>query len=253
MLSTPHRVAVGHSQPSQPALLVLGSGLWYLRHPDSGSLGAWGSRIDETFRLIAEASTGTSLSKTVVADEVIFLPVLEPVQELLSPDRAKTLRTSDIDAMNSDLAAKLSPEQSLLFAPKKTTGPTLRSPPPPVSLPTVFNQLLLPEHTSDGLHFSSKILDTQAQILYNFRCNDVMPKKFPMDKTCCKKYPSVGWLQGMLLFIIVCWVPIGRIFQKPLCESMQTRFPPQISRSPHRHQPPIPPSPPSSRPKTGCV
>lgn len=220
LLSTPHVSVPTYTtaHPPQPALLVLGSGLWYLRHPSSGGLAAWESRIDSTFTLVSKASMKSAKGlegqpRTLLADEIVFLPILEPVESLLSPDRKATLNHGDIDAMNSDLAARLSPDPSFLYS---TTPASKRGPPPPISLPVAFNALLDPSQTTDGLHFSPTILNTQAQLLYNLRCNDVLPKSFPMDKTCCKKYPPVKALQALVLFLIIAWVPAGRLLQPKL-------------------------------------
>ncbi|KAL7410109.1 O-acetyltransferase [Mrakia frigida] len=221
-LSNPHIPVPSYTpaHPPQPALLILGSGLWYLRHPTSGGLATWESRIDSTFSLISQSSSAKGqLGGGLLADEIIFLPILEPVQSLLSPERKDTLNHGDIDAMNSDLAARLSPDPSFLYSSTsstKSSSSSARAAPPPISLPVAFNALLDPSQTTDGLHFSTKILNTQAQILYNLRCNDVLPKKFPMDKTCCKKYPVVNWLQALVLFVVIAWVPTGRLMQSKL-------------------------------------
>ena len=166
----------------RPALLVLGTGLWYLRYEDSGGLPAWEARIEAVIETIKSA-------KPPLADEIILLPVEEPVISKLSPDRAKTIRISDVDAMNSDLFHRIHPPQESFFPITPHT----------ISLPLVLNRMLDDSQTTDGLHFSSLVVKAQANLLLNFRCNDVLPKKYPMDKTCCRSYPSPSLLH---LFVI---------------------------------------------------
>lgn len=83
--------------PTRPALLVVGSGLWYLRYASSsGGLPAWVSTIETALQSITRA-------QGQLADAVVILPVENVVPSKLSPDRAATMDASDIDAMNSDL------------------------------------------------------------------------------------------------------------------------------------------------------
>jgi len=168
--------------PDRPALLVLGTGLWYLRYEDSGGPPAWEARIEAVVDTIKNA-------KPPLADEIVLLPVEAPVISKLSPERAKTIRISDVDAMNSDLFHRIYP----------TEDSFLPNAPRTVSLPLVLNQMLDDSQTTDGLHFSGRIIRAQANLLLNFRCNDALPKKYPMDKTCCRSYPSPSLLH---LFVI---------------------------------------------------
>ena len=99
--------------------------------------------------------------------------------------------------------------------------PLLARPPAgvPAALPRVFNAMLHPSQTRDGLHFSDAVVRAQAQVLLNARCNDVLPKAFPMDKACCRSYPWPSALHMVLLAAAVFWGPaswmIARRFSKP--------------------------------------
>ena len=174
---------------NRPALLVLGTGLWYLRYKDSGGLPAWEARIEAVIETIKNA-------KPLLADEIVLLPVEEPVISKLSPERANSIHTSDVDAMNSDLFHRIhSPED--LFPTTPLLSPRY------ISLPLVLNRMLDNSQTTDGLHFSNPIIKAQANLLLNFRCNDVLPKKYPMDKTCCRSYPRPSLL-NLFVVSIVC-------------------------------------------------
>lgn len=179
---------------NRPSLLVLGSGLWYLRYPDSGGLSAWEAKIEST---VAALTSGPK-----PADEVVILPVEEVVPAKLSRERASSMQLPDIDAMNSDLFHRIHPPQSdpsRLFSTQPSSLP--------ISMPLVFNKMLDPSETEDGLHFSDKLVRMQANILLNLRCNDELPKVFPLDKTCCRAYPRPSSLQTIILALAILWGP----------------------------------------------
>ena len=196
-----HNLLRGGHTADPPALLVIGTGLWFLRYAEtSGGLSVWGDTVDSVLAAISQSTPG-------LADEVVFLPIEVPVSGLLSDERAASIHPADVDAMNSDLTQRLN---RLQRAPSKLTNmysSPLR-PSLPVSLPLVLNTMLDPSHTEDGLHFSEPIVSGQAQILLNLRCNDELSNTFPMDKTCCRRYPSPSWLQCLCLFLIVTWGPL---------------------------------------------
>ncbi|EAU93150.2 O-acetyltransferase [Coprinopsis cinerea okayama7 len=179
----------GKARP--PALLVLGSGLWYLRYAaTSGGIPAWEANIEQVFLKLSKSKT--------IADSVVILPVEELVPSKLSEERAKTMHPSDIDAMNSDLyhrVARLSP----IFTQHDSFQ---------VHLPLVFNDMLDPSATEDGIHYSDPLVKKQAEILLNLRCNDVLPKKFPFNKTCCNSYPWPNYVHSFLLFAIIVSAPL---------------------------------------------
>lgn len=184
------------SAVKRPALLVLGSGLWYLRYATtSGGLAAWEANMEHILDILARG-----LEKP--ADEVIVLPIEQVVTSKLSPERAMSMHSSDIDAMNSDLFHRINPPTQDAFPLLSNAKPSL-----PVSLPLVFNQMLDPSQTKDGLHFSDSLVKIQATILLNLKCNDVLPKRFPLDKTCCSKYPWPSILQFIVLGLAVIWGP----------------------------------------------
>ncbi|PPQ92666.1 hypothetical protein CVT25_013973 [Psilocybe cyanescens] len=176
---------------SRPAMLVLGSGLWYLRYANtSGGISAWESNMERIFDSLS------TFGKP--ADEVIVLPVEEVSTSKLSADRALTMHHSDIDAMNSDLYHRINP-------PSENFGHVFSKPSSAkeVSLPLVFNKMLDESLTEDGLHYSDAIVKIQARILINLGCNDKLPKTFPMDRTCCNSYPFPSIPQLLFLLAVL--------------------------------------------------
>lgn len=118
----------------------------------------------------------------------------------LNRERAASMRLADIDAMNSDLYHRIIPA-GIYALPPNARGPA------PIALPLVFNRLLDNEGTEDGLHFGAEMVRTQAQILLNMRCNDVLDKTFPIDKTCCRSYSKPKFLQLLFIAALVAWGP----------------------------------------------
>lgn len=199
----------GAERRDRPAILVLGSGLWYLRYAaSSGGLPAWESTMEATLQSISRAPTPP-------ADSVIILPVEDVISAKLSPDRASTMHASDIDAMNSDLAHRIRPPSSTDPFAFFYSGLAM----PPVHFPSVFNQMLHPSQTEDGLHFSDAVVKMQATILMNLRCNDILPKAFPLDKTCCRSYPWPKPLHLMVLAGSILWGPVCWFLARRYSES----------------------------------
>ena len=178
------------SLPS-PAMLVLGSGLWYLRYSNSsGGVPAWESRIKHIFYSLT--------TNPKPADEVVILPIEQIISSKLTPERASTMRPSDIDAMNSDLYHRINPpsddfKYSFTSLSRSVTA----------SLPLVFNQMVDESLTEDGLHYSDAVIRAQANILFNLQCNNKLPKTFPFNKTCCNRYPWPSAIHLAVLGLVV--------------------------------------------------
>lgn len=184
-LASPAKVA---DESTKAALLVLGSGLWYLRYSDtSGGLPAWEAKMEAVLNSLA-------VNGHQHADEIVILPVQEPVPSKLSKARADTIHYADVDAMNSDLLHRV-----LTLARNGT---------PPAHVPTSFNLMLDESQTEDGLHYSDVVNRAQANLLLNHRCNRQLPQKFPFDSTCCKPYPYLQLLNSLLLAGVILCGPV---------------------------------------------
>ncbi|BGP52441.1 hypothetical protein JCM10450v2_008419 [Rhodotorula kratochvilovae] len=183
-----------------PTLAVVGSGIWYLRHTESGGIQSWDRRMEALFQ-------STKPGVPPIADEVILLPVENAIESRLSPERAATVHGEDIQKMNDRITTRL-------VAAAFAKGPAPGASGGGLAVPRAFNKIIdgLDEETADGLHFSDTVSKVQASILLNLRCNDALPKKFPFDKTCCFQYPSPNWVQAALLVILLAYAPLGLYF-----------------------------------------
>ena len=192
----------------RPALLVMGSGLWYLRHAStSGGLPAWESNIQAAIETIQQA-------RAPPADAIVVLPVEDIAPPKQSSQRPTLIHGADVDAMNSDLAHRIQPSGDP-FAffdhhppPLPPDGPSAFPSGTSMWFPSVYNTMLDTTQTEDGLHYSAAVVKMHAQILLNLRCNNVLPKVFPMDKTCCRSYPRPSLLHGLVVVGFVLWWPV---------------------------------------------
>ncbi|MBW0530135.1 hypothetical protein O181_069850 [Austropuccinia psidii MF-1] len=182
------------SRTYHPTLLVISSGLWFLRQKID--LAIWRQSIDNLFN-----SSISHLNQPPIAHQIVLLPIQYPLVEKLSPERKQTITIDQIDQMNHYIlqASHSNPSSS-------------------IQIPNVMN-LLTNQSSSesiDGLHYSNKLTETQAKILLNLRCNNQLIKKFPLDKTCCSKYPTPNPLQVFILLFLLLWAPIGLyIYHRP--------------------------------------
>jgi len=160
----------------------------------SGGMSAWEANIGTILNSI-------SVANGKAADQVVVLPIEDVVSSKLDYERASTMLASDRDAMNSDLYHRIRSSHSSNFFSSASALD--------VSLPLVFNDMLDPSQTDDGLHFSDVTVRMQANILLNLVCNDRLPKVFPLDKTCCRRYPWPSLIHVVVLIAAILWGPVA--------------------------------------------
>jgi hypothetical protein len=204
---------LSRSSDDPTGLLVMGTGLWYLRHPSSGGIQAWTKTIDQTFENLLDSqpissfaepppyvapigAKGNSLASRGIAQAIMFVPVPTANDEMLNSERAETINHVDIDAMNSDLVARL----SHMVSPER----------PPIVVPSVFNELLVPELTSDGIHYADHLIKKQAEIMFGWRCNDVAST---FNGACCRKYKPIRPVQALVLLFVCGWAPLSLLLR----------------------------------------
>ncbi|KAF9359703.1 hypothetical protein BGX26_011651 [Mortierella sp. AD094] len=178
------------SEKRKPSILLVGSGLWYLRYSEfSGGIEQWQLLME---KLIPQMSNPRL---EPLAQHLFVSPITAVNPERLSEERRKTILPRDINIMN-DYLRDLT---------KRST----------VVTPFSWNQLTetAPSQTIDGLHFPENVVQVQADILLNYVCNNKLPKEAPMSSTCCYDYPDNRWFQTLMLGIFLVWLPLGYIAQ----------------------------------------
>lgn len=166
-------------------LLILGGGLWYLRHPSSGGVEAYSQRMST---VIADLKQHQGAS--------MLLPVEDPVWSKLNPDRAQTIHKDGVDEMNAQLVG---------LADKSS-----------VNVAFAFNKMVQgsDKYTEDGLHYDNIYLKTQVNVAMNFRCNNELAKKAPFDRTCCVSYPWPNHVQFLVLTFFLVWIPVALYYRR---------------------------------------
>ncbi|KAL0084043.1 10 TM acyl transferase domain found in Cas1p-domain-containing protein [Phycomyces blakesleeanus] len=174
----------GKSKEQKPSLLVMGSGTWHMRRLKKNYFKVWKPTMERVFKAV---------EKHRIADTVLLSPVETPKYDLLWPPRFKTITAPKISQMNAYLKKR--------EAELKTKVP--------FKITYVWNEIASTSNnaTIDGLHFLQPVTKAQGLLALNFRCNQELPKTFPMDTTCCYTYPSPQWFQTVWFLVPLVWVP----------------------------------------------
>ncbi|TGZ79364.1 Cas1p-domain-containing protein [Ascodesmis nigricans] len=176
-------------QSSQrPAIMLLGTGLWFARFESSNPLKPWKDRIDA---VVANMNTARKSTDLTHDDFALLSPVPVPVWERLSEDRRKAMKPETVDEMNQYLM-QLSHLHGLEVA-------------------WAFNRMTegVPQaYESSGLHVLDSIAEKQAETLLNLRCNAELQQKYPYDRTCCNKYELPNWQQWAILVTVLAMLPV---------------------------------------------
>lgn len=161
-------------------IVVLGTGLWYLRYANVQS---WSAMMDRLFAHSLPYNT-------------LLIPVLHPEMGKLSHERRETITDEDVDAMNDDLAVRW--QNSSHFDSN-------------INIPFALNAIMgaSPNETNDGLHYSSKVLHQATQLLLNYWCNDLIVSN---NVSCCRPYPAPRPLQ-LLCLALVALVAVAKPIQ----------------------------------------
>ncbi|KAI9253317.1 10 TM acyl transferase domain found in Cas1p-domain-containing protein [Helicostylum pulchrum] len=178
----------GQSPSVKPSLLVIESGAWHMHYLGQDYFAQWKEGMDRVFMATDKD----------VADALVLGPVELPSYDKLSKARTDTMTLEKIEKMN-------------LYLKQKQQDGAINDPKTPIAVAFVWNQVsaLASNMTEDGLHFNSTVTAIQTQIGLNYRCNDQLDKKFPMDTTCCYSYSSARWYQLAVIVFFLVWVPVG--------------------------------------------
>ncbi|KAI7899668.1 10 TM acyl transferase domain found in Cas1p-domain-containing protein [Cokeromyces recurvatus] len=183
-------------ESEKPSLLIMGSGVWYMRRLGSNYLSGWKTAMDRIF---------DSVQVYKIADNLMLSPVEIVEYDLLIPERKATLTFDKITIMNNYLRERSSSLPEHLVTP--------------LVVPFVWNKIVTSSRnqTLDGLHFKEPVTKAQAQLALNYRCNsDQRHLKStttstlfsPLDTTCCSSYSRPAWYQTFFFIYFLCIIPI---------------------------------------------
>ena len=180
------------------AILLIGGGLWNARYLAEASQQRYETSIGEIARALQDVSrTPSSQSGQNHEgrdDLAIIAPIHIPRYEALSPDRARTITPTRVKSIFQFL------QQSSVRHN--------------ITVAWSFSHMTWREPSAyglDGLHVTGAVAGEMVDVLLNARCNAVLrqssTKGYPMDKTCCNKYPRPDWTQTVILIISLGLLP----------------------------------------------
>jgi hypothetical protein len=174
--------------PARPAIMLMGTGLWYARFETLNGMKKWKDNIDEN---VLHMRAGRKTTDLTNQDLILLAPVTVPVWDRLSEERKKTITPEAISEMNQYLQ-QLSDIQGfdVMWSFNAMTE----------GLPQTFE--------SSGLHLNESIVAKQAETLLNLRCNAVLPSQYPYDKTCCNMYEPPNYQQWIGLVFVLAILPV---------------------------------------------
>lgn len=182
---------VFQEQLQKPSLMVIGGGAWHMHYSEENYFEQWQKSIDNIFDKV--------MMNLELADTIVLNPVEVPNYNKLSQNKASTMTLEKIEKMNNYLRKK----ESQLNTHTKT----------PLGVAFVYNevssQMSEANVTEDGLHYNPIVTNVQNQIAFNFRCNSQLDTHFPLDTTCCFKYPAPAWYQLAFIFFYLIYLPVG--------------------------------------------
>lgn len=175
-----------------PAIILVGGGLWHMRHLGEAFLTEYKASIEQVIRHEAPGSSPRWSSlfnrRRWETEHSNNLMALAPVQRLsyesLSPLVKESVTSDKVNKLNDYLLAVSSSSQaSVALSYQRMTS---------------ASNLALKE---DGIHVDENIVSREIDILLNLRCNArlLRSKMYPMDKTCCGPYAPPNWVQAVLV------------------------------------------------------
>ena len=175
------------------AILVVGGGLWFAKNLEDSSLQQFTESIENILHTMGgHEQSGTQsryfpekLSQTDPTRILTLLvPVQKPLYQSLDSAHAKTLTADRVGPLHQKLL-QISSQQSI---------------------PVLWAYDAMTNHSaayqSDGLHLTENVVTAIADLILNVKCNSVLTAidGYPMDKTCCSKYPPLKKVQNVLIY-----------------------------------------------------
>ena len=187
-------------QNNAAAILLLGGGLWNVRYLGEASYQHFESSIVGITRALHNSNIPVApfgrlgRSSEGVHDLFVIAPIQVPHYDVLSPERARTITPARVKAVFQHLQ-QVSVQHNIRVA-------------------WSFSHMTWHEprtYHEDGLHVSETVAAEMADVLLNIRCNAILrqtnSKGYPMDKTCCNRYPKPNWTQAAILIMSMGLLP----------------------------------------------
>lgn len=175
-----------------PAILLIGGGLWHMRHLGEAFLTEYKASMENVLRHEAPGGSprwgslfDSHRRETEHSNNLMAIaPVQHPSYESLSPLAKENVTPDKVNEVNDYLQAVSSSNQASVALGYQSM--------------TAAPKLGLKE---DGLHVNENIVNRELDILLNLRCNArlLRSKMYPMDKTCCGIYAPPNWVQSILM------------------------------------------------------
>lgn len=181
------------------ALLVIGGGLWHAKH--------FGGAALETFKASMETVVSSMIPggyKTMTAMSPSGYPAFSTTRNILmispveSPSLYPALAEPRLDP------AKIRPLNEHLQKISIQEG-----------APVAWSYNLMTQgdgraYQTDGFHVIDDLSRHRADVMLNLRCNaDITRLKgYPMDKTCCNRYPGPTWVQTTIIIVSLIVLPL---------------------------------------------
>lgn len=176
------------------AILIIGGGLWHARHLNLDASTRFEASIHN---IISSITHGNSkhLNMTFSRDYrkapspndlVIIAPVQTPLYgSSNTSSKPKSIITPGTIKPLNDYFHDISTLQNV---------------------PVAWSYALMTQdeekaYEEGGIHVTDTVARQQADILLNMRCNAAITrsKQYPMDKTCCSRYPPANWVQRLMV------------------------------------------------------
>lgn len=181
------------------ALLVIGGGLWHAKHLGAAALGAFKTSMETVVTSMVPGGykTMTAMSSSgypafSTTRNILMISPVENSSEYPALAESK-LDPARIRPLNEHLR-KISAEKGAIVA-------------------WSYNLMTQGDdraYQTDGFHVVDDISRHRADVMLNLRCNaDIIRLKgYPMDKTCCNRYPGPTWLQTAIIMVSLIVLPL---------------------------------------------
>jgi hypothetical protein len=197
-------------------MIVIGAGLWHARQFEAGAVRQFKEAVDNIVQYTQRPNdsawkpTAPFSGAEGIRDQIIFMPIEEPIYERLSPSRQISILPDEVDQMNAHLQ-QLTPSSGL-------------------TIPWVFPVMTAGRKRwtmeESGIHTIKSIVNRRADILLNFRCNAKVDRAVgtPYERTCCSNYTSGNWFQWVLVLFAIVFLPLAMLLARNCSTTTGTGF-----------------------------